>query len=86
MFEGLEPPTLKTFVAQVRMRLRSSLRHALSFSHDKRDMQRAYFQLGIAEGQVRALYDANADDAYWARRLLNHVQRRVASRFATIDA
>ena len=79
-FNGLNPPTLACFVAQVRFRYRKALRHAISASRDRERpgwMHFYSFWCGVADGMVMVLYDVNTPDAYDKARRLDRVRQFV---------
>ena len=83
LFAGLSPPTPETFVAQLRGRYRFRLRiaighirEALEVTEPERKLwnlcQAAYY-VGVADGMVYALYDANTADAHSALKRVERV-------------
>lgn len=68
-FQGMEPPNVETFAAQVRMRYHQAIRGAIC---DLRYGDSPAYWLGVASGQVSVLYDLGASDGY---RKLQRVER-----------
>ena len=76
---GISPPTIDTLAALVRLRFIQYMRFAIA---DLRggDWRRAAFFLGVASGQVSALYDINYSGSYALLSMVNRLERIAGSR------